>query len=201
MNENWKQEGRGERAWRTTTKRHKINKPYFKHISSRKLANALVGPVSNQGIEGTFKENNVIVRKRNKYFPSLFPVKKHSKDSPKDSFSMQAFSQDLAHAELLEECGTKRPNEKIIIRMIWYVLQSSQNSNLKSYSTELLGVLYKNKDDGIRMRKSGEYNLSTFPNVLKGAKGKKLLWGNGKIWICIGNRLNNGNKIVIGSRY
>lgn len=44
-----------------------------------------------------------------------------------------------------------------------------------------IGVLYKNKDDHIRMRKSGEINLSTFPNGLKDAKGKKLLWGNGKI--------------------
>lgn len=93
-----------------------FNKPYFKHIRSRNLAKAPVGPVSNQGIEGMFREDTV--GKLSKCFPSVFPGEKHRQDSPKDPFSMQDLSEGLAHVELLEECGTKTPNEKFLIRTI-----------------------------------------------------------------------------------
>lgn len=93
-----------------------LNPIYFKHIRSRNLAKAPVGPVSNQGIEGIFRED--IVGKLSKRFPSAFPVEKHRKDSPKDPFSLQDLSEGLAHVELLEECGTKTRDEKFLIRMI-----------------------------------------------------------------------------------
>lgn len=96
----------------------KGNKPYLKHIRSRKLAKALVGPVSNQGIGGMFREDKVIVGKLNRCFPSVLSGEEHRKDSPKDPFPIQELSEGLAHAELMEESGIKSLNEKVFMRMI-----------------------------------------------------------------------------------